>query len=185
MQLSFSSEAGVRAANFQTDSTNRRESFQFPALIQRSRRLTALCTASRSFLKFCNSLIFRSIQLFVAIFGNVRVSLIIQDTLQSIFTMTNSSKRPPKLAVLWSNSVQKHEPWSIGKTHFQNKTLLNLIFWAGKLISPWNTLVWTLNRQWTRWTKTGNMVWVPKSQSLKSKLIYLSYNIAFYMLDTF
>ena len=55
---------GRRAANFQTDSTNRREWFQFPALIQRSRRFSALlcsyvevhCTTVQSSFIFCTAL---------------------------------------------------------------------------------------------------------------------------------
>ena len=44
--------------------------------------------------------------------------------------MTNGRKRPPKLTAARSSLLQKHEPWSIGRTHFQSKILLNMVYFG-------------------------------------------------------
>ena len=41
--------------------------------------------------------------------------------------MTNGPKRPPKLTAARSSLLQKHEPWSIGRTHFRSEIRLNMV----------------------------------------------------------
>ena len=91
--------------------------------------------------------------------------------------MKSWPKRPPKLAAVRSSLLQKHEPWSIGRTHFWSEIRLNMVLIHKGCVGPW-ALFWALKKALKRVNplkktllRANPLFWVLKKVFKKVSLI--------------